>query len=224
LSYTDHRSITADDMATNESKSGLPVKAFASAADWERWVAAQPHSSPGVWLKLAKKASRIASVSKQEAIDCALCHGWIDGQLEKYDDRYWLIRFTPRSAKSKWSDINRKRAQQLIEEGRMSAAGMQEVERAKADGRWEAAYPPQSKAEISGDLQTALDRNTQARLFFAELDSANRYAILYRLHQAKTPEARAAKIEQFVGMLARGEKLHPPRKRPPAEGGRQVRK
>jgi uncharacterized protein YdeI (YjbR/CyaY-like superfamily) len=187
----------------------LPVIAFASASDWEQWLSKQPRSSKGIWLKLAKKGAGIESVSRQEAIDGALCHGWIDGQLQKFDEHYWLVRFTPRSAKSKWSSINQVKVQTLIETGRMSAAGIEEVNRAKADGRWEAAYPPQSQAEVPADLQLALDANPKAQRLFSKLDSANRYAILYRLHNSRKPEARASKIAKYVQMLARGETIHP---------------
>jgi uncharacterized protein YdeI (YjbR/CyaY-like superfamily) len=196
-----------------ETKAGLPVIAFASAPAWERWLSKQPRSSKGVWLKLAKKESGIKSVSRQEAIDGALCYGWIDGQLQKFDERYWLIRFTPRSAKSKWSSINQIRIQTLIDAGRMNAAGLDEVERAKADGRWEAAYPPQSKAEVPADLQLALDGSPKAKRLFSELDNTNRYAILYRIHNTKKLEARASKIAKYVEMLARGETIYPTAKR-----------
>jgi uncharacterized protein YdeI (YjbR/CyaY-like superfamily) len=174
-----------------ETKAGLPILAFASASDWELWLRKQPRSSLGIWLKLAKKGSAVKSVSRQEAIDGALCHGWIDGQLQKFDERYWLVRFTPRSARSKWSGMNRSKVQTLIDAGRMSAAGLQEVERAKADGRWEAAYPPQSKAEVPSDLQLALNANPKAKRTFSKLDSANRYAILYRLHIKNRPSRHA---------------------------------
>ena len=188
---------------------GLPVLAFASASDWEQWLSKQPRSSKGIWLKLAKKGSGIESLSRQEAIDGALCYGWIDGQLQKFDEQYWLVRFTPRSAKSKWSSINQTRVQALIDTGRMNDAGLEEVKRAKADGRWEAAYPPQSKAEVPSDLQLALDGNPKAKRLFSKLDSANRYAILYRIHNSPKPEMRANKIEKYVQMLARGETIHP---------------
>jgi uncharacterized protein YdeI (YjbR/CyaY-like superfamily) len=187
----------------------LPVMAFASAADWEQFLSRQPRSSNGIWLKLAKKGSGIASVSRQEAIDGALCYGWIDGQLQKFDERCWLVRFTPRSARSKWSSINQTRVLALIDMGRMKPAGLEEVKRAKADGRWEAAYPPQSRAGIPADLQLALDANPKAKRLFSKLDSANRYAILYRVHHATKHAARATKIEQYVQMLARGETIHP---------------
>ncbi len=196
-------------MSRIETKAGLPVLAFASAADWERWLSEHPRSSKGIWLKLAKKDTRIESVSRQEAIDGALCHGWIDGQLQKFDERYWLVRFTPRSARSKWSSINQTRAQTLIDTARMNAAGLEEVKRAKAEGRWEAAYPPQSKAEVPADLQLALGANPKAHRLFSKLDSANRYAILYRIHNSTTREKRAAKIAKYVQMLVRGETIHP---------------
>ena len=204
-----------------EVRTGLPVLAFASAAEWEQWLRKQPRSSKGLWVKLAKKESGIASVSRREAIDGALCHGWIDGQLQPYDEQYWLVRFTPRSAKSKWSKINSTRAQELIELGRMSAAGLAEVERAKSDGRWEVAYPSQSKAEVPEDLQAALDANPKAQRLFSQLDSANRYAILYRLHEARKPETRCERIAKFVAMLARGETLHP-RKISSKTGGKRA--
>lgn len=198
-------------MSSRETKAGLPILGFPSASAWENWLAIQPRSSRGVWLKLAKKNSGARSVSKPEAIDGALCHGWIDGQLQKFDEQFWLIRFTPRSAKSKWSKINQTRTQALIALGRMSAAGHEEVKRAKADGRWEAAYASQSKAVIPADLQIALNKNQKAARFFPQLSGANRYAILYRIHDAKKPETRAARIEKFIQMLARGETIHPQR-------------
>ena len=196
-------------MSQIETKAGLPVLAFTSASDWEQWLSNQPRSSKGIWLKLAKKGARVESLSRQEAIDGALCYGWIDGQLQRFDERYWLVRFTPRSARSKWSSINQTRVQTLIDTGRMKAAGLEEVNRAKADGRWEAAYPPQSKAEVPADLQLALDANPKAQCLFSKLDSANRYAILYRIHNSTTPEKRAAKIAKYFQMLARGETIHP---------------
>ncbi len=190
-------------------KAKLPIIAFASASDWEDWLSAQPRTSKGLWLKLAKKLSGIASVSRQEAIDGALCYGWIDGQLDKFDERYWLVRFTPRSSRSKWSKVNQIRAQELIDQGRMSAAGLEEVNQAKTDGRWEAAYAPQSKAVVPEDLQAALDRNPKAKRFFSKLDSRNRYAILYRVHDAKKTETRVARIRKYVQMLALEETIYP---------------
>ena len=148
-------------------------------------------------------------MSRQEAIDGALCYGWIDGQLEKFDERYWLVRFTPRAPRSKWSKVNQIRAQELIDKGRMNAAGLEEVNRAKTDGRWEAAYAPQSKAIVPGDLQIALDSNPDAKRFFAKLDSTNRYAILHRVQDAKKTETRAARITKYIQMLVPGETIYP---------------
>ena len=188
-----------------EERAGLPIIGFADADALERWMGAQPADSPGAWSKFAKAGSGIASVSKAEAIDVALCHGWIDGQLDKYDERYWLIRFTPRRSRSKWSQVNRARAGELIAAGRMRAGGLAQIEAAKADGRWDAAYAPASKATVPDDLQAALDQNPAAAAFFATLTGANRYAILYRIGAVKRPETRARKIAAFVEMLGRGE-------------------
>ncbi len=196
-------------MAPPKIKPDLPVRSFASSAEWDAWLAAQPLTSKGVWLKLAKAASNIASVSKQEAIDGALCHGWIDGLLDKFDADYWLVRLTPRRPKGKWSRINRERALVLIKLGRMRPAGMKEIERAKLDGRWKAAYAPQSKAKVPEDLQRVLDRNPSARRNFDQLDRINRYAILYRVNDAKKPETRENRIQKYAKMLSRGETIHP---------------
>lgn len=192
-----------------KARRDLPVFAFESPQAWEAWLASQPVDSRGLWLKLAKKSSGIASVSRQEAIDAALCHGWIDGQLDAFDDAFWLIRFTPRQSASKWSEKNRTRALELIKLKRMRPAGLREIERARKDGRWDAAYAPQSTAEVPDDLRAALSKNKQAGRFFETLDSANRFAVLYRVHSAKKPETRAARIEKFVAMLAEGKTIHP---------------
>jgi len=190
-------------------KSDLPIILFGSTAKFESWLAEQPRSSPGIWLKLAKKDSGIASVSQPEAIECALCYGWIDGQLDKFDEHHWLIRFTPRKPKSKWSERNRTKAMELIEQGRMKASGLAEVERARADGRWDAAYAPQSTAIVPDDLQEALDATPAALDLFNRLDSTNRYAVLHRIHTAAQSKTRASRIEKFVAMLARGETIYP---------------
>jgi uncharacterized protein YdeI (YjbR/CyaY-like superfamily) len=190
-------------------KRDLPVIAFKSREAWHDWLASQASDSAGLWLKLAKKSSGIVSISKPDAIDTALCHGWIDGQLDSFDDEYWLIRFTPRQSSSKWSERNRTRALELVELGRMLPAGLREVERAKKDGRWGAAYAPQSTADVPDDLRAALAKNKKASKFFETLDRANRFAILYRVHNAKKPETRMARIEKFVAMLAAGETIHP---------------
>lgn len=191
-----------------EQRAGLPVIAFENLDDLNRWLEAQPESSPGLLIKFAKTGSGIPSVSKSEAIDAALCHGWIDGQLDKYDGAHWLTRFTPRKTRSKWSQVNQKRATELLEAGRMRPRGLAQIEAAKADGRWEAAYAPASKAEVPADLQAALDQNPTAAAFFARLTGANRYAILYRISALKRPETRARKIAGFVAMLERHETVH----------------
>ncbi|WP_442680368.1 YdeI/OmpD-associated family protein [Sphingomonas sp. ASY06-1R] len=194
-------------MRTGEMRGGLPILGFSEAAAFDAWIAAQAAGSPGLWLKLAKQRSGIVSLSKAEAIDAALCHGWIDGQLQPYDAACWLIRFTPRKRGSKWSEKNRARALALIAEGRMRPAGLKEVAAAQADGRWDAAYAPASTADVPADLQVALDAEPAAAAFFATLTGANRYAVLHRIGAVKKPETRARKIAQFVAMLARRETL-----------------
>jgi uncharacterized protein YdeI (YjbR/CyaY-like superfamily) len=195
-------------------KRDLPVLAFKSQQAWDTWLASQPVRSKGLWLKLAKKSSGIASVSKAEALDCALCHGWIDGLLDRFDDDFWLIRFTPRQATSKWSEKNRTRALQLIELKRMRPGGLQQIESAKRDGRWDVAYASQSTAQIPEDLRAALTKNKKAKGFFEALDSHNRFAILYRLQDAKKAETRAARLEKYVAMLVEGKTIHPRKAKP----------
>jgi uncharacterized protein YdeI (YjbR/CyaY-like superfamily) len=192
-----------------KAKRDLPVIAFKSQQAWDAWLTSQPAQSKGLWLKLAKKSSGIASVSKAEAIDTALCHGWIDGQLDSFDESYWLIRFTPRQSASKWSEKNRALALQLVELGRMQPAGLNEIERAQKDGRWNAAYAPQSTAQVPDDLRAALAKNQKAKSFFETLDSTNRYAILHRIHDAKKPETRMARIEKYVTMLIERKTIYP---------------
>jgi uncharacterized protein YdeI (YjbR/CyaY-like superfamily) len=192
-----------------KAKRDLPVIAFKSQQAWDVWLTSQPAQSNGLWLKLAKKSSGIATVSKPEAIDTALCHGWIDGQLDSFDDDHWLIRFTPRQSTSKWSEKNRARALQLVESGRMQPAGLNEIERAQKDGRWNAAYAPQSTAQVPDDLRAALAKNKKAKSFFETLDSTNRYAILYRIHDAKKPETRVARIKKYVTMLIERKTIYP---------------
>jgi uncharacterized protein YdeI (YjbR/CyaY-like superfamily) len=194
-----------------KTKRDLPLIAFKSQQAWNDWLGSRGLDCDGLWLKLAKKSSGVASVSKPEAIDTALCHGWIDGQLDSFDDKYWLIRFTPRQSSSKWSERNRTRALQLVEMGRMLPAGKKEIERAQKDGRWGAAYAPQSAAQVPDDLRIALTGNAKAGRFFETLDRANRYAILYRIHNAKKPETRMVRVKKFVEMLAAGETIHPPK-------------
>jgi uncharacterized protein YdeI (YjbR/CyaY-like superfamily) len=190
-------------------KEELPIVSFASREEWRVWLAGEHATSTGVWLRLAKAGSEIASVSYAEALEVALCYGWIDGQKAGFDSDHWLQRFTPRKPRGRWSRINRDKATALIERGEMEPAGLREVEAAKADGRWDAAYAGQRTATVPEDLQQALDANPAAAAFFAALDSANRYAVLYRVQDAKKRETRARRIEKYVAMLAAGEKLHP---------------
>ena len=193
----------------SEAKAGLPILAFADRQAFEAWLAAAPANSPGLWVKFAKPSAGTASISKSEAIDAALCHGWIDGQLEKYDADFWLTRFTPRKKGSKWSANNCKRVLALIEADSMRPAGLAEVEAAKADGRWDNAYAPASEAQVPDDLAAAFAVNPTAERFFASLTGVNRYAVLYRIADAKKAETRAARIAKFVEMLARGETIYP---------------
>lgn len=183
--------------------------AFASDVEWEAWLERNHEQALGVWIEIAKKDSGVDSVRYPEALDTALCFGWIDGRRERLDELRFLQRFTPRRPRSRWSQINREKTQQLIRDGRMRQAGHAEVQAAKADGRWQAAYAGQRNAEIPADLQRELDARPPAGEFFARLSSQNRYSILYRLDQAKRPETRARRLQQFVAMLEAGETLHP---------------
>jgi uncharacterized protein YdeI (YjbR/CyaY-like superfamily) len=191
-----------------ELRAGLPIVSFTDQIALEDWFATQPSDSNGAWIRFRKKGSSVASVTKAQAIDGALCYGWIDGQIDKYDADSWLVRFTPRRPRSKWSQVNRKRALELISAGSMQASGQLEIDKAKADGRWESAYAPASKAEVPPDLQDALDASPTAAAFFETLTGANRYAILYRIGAMKKAETRARKIGEFVAMLERGETIY----------------
>lgn len=184
----------------------LPIQPFENKKKWADWLAKQHDKSAGLWLKLAKKDSGIASITYEEALDVALCYGWIDGQKKGFNDQYWLQKFTPRGRKSIWSKINTEKAARLIASGEMKPAGLAAIESAKADGRWEAAYASQKNMTIPEDFQSALNKNKQAKAFFETLKSAERYSLLFRLHQAKKPETRARKIEEFVDMLEKHEK------------------
>lgn len=186
----------------------LPVLLFVSPPDLEAWLEDNHSGSEGIWLKIAKKGSGVESVSYTEALELALCFGWIDSQKRGFDERHFLQRFTPRRPRGNWSQINREKAEGLIAAGAMRPVGLAEVEAAKADGRWEAAYAGQRTAEVPGDLRRELDRSASAREFFAQLDSANRYAILYRLQEAKKPETRERRLRRFIAMLERGERIH----------------
>ncbi len=186
----------------------LPVEEFASARQWERWLARHHAKSPGVWVRIAKQGRGVATVSHAEALEVALCYGWIDGLRHKHDDVYFRQRFTPRTPRSRWSKINRDKVDALTAAGRMQPAGQAEVDAAKADGRWDAAYAGSRSIEVPDDLARALRRNAAARRAFEALDRRNRYAVLYRIHDAKRSETRARRIEQFVTMLAEGRTIY----------------
>jgi uncharacterized protein YdeI (YjbR/CyaY-like superfamily) len=186
----------------------LSILSFANPDGWSKWLAEHHASSPGLWLKIAKKGSKAASVTYAEAVEVALVWGWIDGQKGKLDDAWWLQRFSRRGPKSIWSKINRDKAEALVAAGKMEQAGLLQVERAKKDGRWEAAYEGQKRATVPSDLAQALAANPRAARFFETLESYNRYAVLFRIHTAKKAETRARRIEKFVEMLAKHEKVH----------------
>lgn len=193
-------------MTTADEKGGLPVLSFASAVEWDAWLRS---GGSGAWLRIARRDSRVPGVSYDEALETALRHGWIDGQRAAGDDVSWLQRFTPRRRYSRWSRRNRDIAQRLVDEGRMTPGGLAEVEAARADGRWDRAYAGAATIAVPDDLREALDAAPGAAREFAALDGANRYAILYRVHDAKRAETRARRIATFVAMLERGERLHP---------------
>ena len=190
-------------------KPELPIIPFATRDAWGAWLEEHHATANGLWLKFAKKGSGLETVSFAQALEVALCYGWIDGQRNGFDGDYYLQKFTPRRSRSRWSKINRDKATDLIEKGEMRPAGLREVERAKADGRWDAAYDSPSTATVPDDLRREIERDPRAMSFFSTLDSANRYAILYRIQDAKRPETRARRIEKYVAMLAEGRKIYP---------------
>jgi len=190
-----------------ETKAGLPVLELADQQAWERWLEANHGSSAGVWLKIAKKRATEQTVSYPEAVEAALCYGWIDGQKASYDERYSLQRFTRRGRRSKWSQINREKAERLIDAGRMQASGLAEVRRAQLDGRWDAAYPAQSRATVPDDFQHALDANPDAKAFFETLTGSNRYAFLFRLHNVTRADTRVKRIASYIERLNAGKTL-----------------
>lgn len=195
-------------MPTTRQPDG-PVRTFRSAADWEAWLTRNHATSPGIWLRLTKKSAGKGHIDYAAILDAALCHGWIDGLRKAHDERTFLQEFTPRARRSVWSKINKARALALVRQGRMTPAGLAEIERARADGRWNAAYDSYADSRPPPDLVRALKSNPRAARAFAALDSRNRYAILFRTQVARRPETRARRIEQFVAMLARGGRLHP---------------
>jgi uncharacterized protein YdeI (YjbR/CyaY-like superfamily) len=186
-----------------------PIRLFKSSRDWAAWLDKNHRTSTGLWLRLAKKSSDLRSVTYKEALEVALCYGWIDGQKKPESDAAWLQRFVPRGSKSLWSKINREKTLALIASGEMKPAGLEAIENAKKSGQWEAAYDSPSAATVPDDFQAALDANPRAKAFFETIDRVNRYAVLWRIQTAKKPETRARKIEQFIAMLERGEKIHP---------------
>jgi uncharacterized protein YdeI (YjbR/CyaY-like superfamily) len=193
---------------TVETFKNLPVLLCATQSDWKAWLAENHTQSQGVWLKHAKKSSGKASVSYPEALEEALCFGWIDSQKQTYDENYFLQKYTPRGPKSVWSKINVTKAEALLKTGRVQPAGLQAIELAKQDGRWDAAYDSSSTSKIPEDFQVALGRNPKAKQFFATLNRTNVYAFCWRIQTAKKPETRKIRIEKFIEMLNEGKKLH----------------
>jgi len=189
-------------------KADLPILPFESQKKWEAWLAKEHEKSTGIWLKIAKKATGISTVTYDEALEVALCYGWIDGQRGSFDDKYFLQRFTPRRPKSIWSKINVEKVKKLIKAGKMKPAGLKAVEAAKQDGRWDKAYDSQTYMTVPEDFQAVLNRNKKARTSFETLNKVNRYAILFRIHNAKKEETRERRIKQFIEMLERGEKIY----------------
>jgi uncharacterized protein YdeI (YjbR/CyaY-like superfamily) len=185
-----------------------PVIFFATPAEMDAWLEENAADSDGIWLKFAKKATGIESVVYAEALAVALCHGWIDGQVKRLDDEHYLQRFTPRRRRSRWSKRNRAKAEKLIAEGRMRPAGLAEVERARADGRWDEAYDPPTTATVPDDFAAALAARPEALAFFDSLGNTKRYAFLYRVNDAKRPETRAKRIAEYVELLAEGKTLN----------------
>lgn len=194
---------------TTKPPDDKPVLELKTKKAWTTWLKKNHDKSSGAWIRLAKKGSELKTVSRGEALDAALCYGWIDGQAKSEGEASWLQKFTPRSKRSIWSKINREKVQALTDSGEMQPAGMAEIERAKRDGRWDAAYDSPKTMAVPDDLQKLLNKNRKAKKFFESLNSQNRYAILFRLHNAKRAETRAKRIDQFVGMLERGEKIYP---------------
>ena len=196
-----------------KSDAGDSIRLFAAQTAWAAWLENNHRKSTGLWLRLAKKGADLRSLTYSEALEVALCYGWIDGQKRGESEQAWLQRFLPRSAKSIWSKINREKALALIASGRMKAAGLEAVEAARKCRSWDAAYDSPKDARVPEDFQAALDASARAREFFHSLDGANRYAVLFRIQTVKKAETRARKIREFVDMLERNERIHAPRKR-----------
>lgn len=191
------------------SKIELPILHFPDQQAFEEWLADQYDKSPGIWLQIAKKGASRPSVTYHEALDIALCYGWIDSHKRKLDEESWIQRFSPRGLKSIWSQINKDKAEALIAAGKMHPSGLKAIDVAKKNGLWDKAYESQSNATIPEDFALELARNEKAREFFNTLDKQNRYAILFRIHNVKKQETRVKKIQQFIEMLEKGEKIYP---------------
>jgi uncharacterized protein YdeI (YjbR/CyaY-like superfamily) len=187
----------------------LAIQSFVDRDEWEAWLEANHLSSSGLWIRFAKKASKHASVSHADALESALCYGWIDGQTDADDEEWWLQKFSPRSKRSIWSRINREKVEALSKRGLMKPSGLMEVARAKEDGRWDSAYDSMRSSVVPDDLQAALDKSPKAKAFFDTLNSKNRYSVLFRIQTAKKADTRAKRVAQFVGMLERHELVHP---------------
>ncbi len=192
----------------SEREAQAPVLSFSSAAQWEKWLAKNHSSSGGVWLKIGKKGAGKSSLSYSAALDVALCYGWIDGQKRAFDHEFWLQRFTRRGPKSGWSKINTKHAERLIQSKKMKVSGLRQIEEAKKDGRWHAAYDSARTANIPEDFLKLIERDKKAHAFFKTLDKTNLYSISYRLQTAKKPETREKRMKAIIEMLSRGEKFH----------------
>jgi uncharacterized protein YdeI (YjbR/CyaY-like superfamily) len=186
-----------------------PIRSFATKRTWAQWLDRNHNTASGVWLRLARKTAGLQSVTQDEALDIALAYGWIDAKGQSESETHWLLKFTPRLKRSLWSKRNREKALALIAAGDMKPSGLAEVERARQDGRWAAAYDSPSRIAVPEDLQAALNRNARAKRFFGSLDGRNRYAVLFRIHTARKPDTREKRIRQFIAMMARGEKVHP---------------
>ena len=191
-----------------ETHKDLPVVPFASDAEWESWLRVNGETSAGLWIKFAKKGNKESTLTKVEAVRTALCWGWIDGQLGSWDEAWFITRFTRRSARSKWSQVNVNHVAELEADGRMQEQGRALVDQAKADGRWDAAYSAASSKHVPPELQAALDENPVAAKAFAALDAANRYAMCYRIETAKRADTKLRNAAKFVTMLERGESIH----------------
>ena len=194
-------------MAGDVGKDGKPILRLASQAEWEAWLDAEHASSEGVWLTFAKKGSGVETVVYAEALEVALCYGWIDSQVARLDERFYLQKFTPRRARSRWSRINRDKVEELTRQGRMKPAGLEQVQLARADGRWDAAYASPANVETPADQRAARDANPQAAAFWETLSKSNRFGIVFQLEDARKPETRERRLQKFLGMLERGEKL-----------------